>query len=87
MTSCWFAFTFLSSAHNEYMKLTCYLCVAMLVTLAIFGGIYAFTGFNALLFLCLNNQTVYRSLLAVTFVASLFTVYSLIVFKPFRGLK
>lgn len=59
----------------------------MLVTLAIFGGIYAFTGFNALLFVCLNNLTVYRSFLAVTAVAALFTIYSLIVFKPFRGLK
>lgn len=69
------------------MKQTCYLCVAMLIILAVFGGIYAFSGFNALLFLCLNNETVYRSFLAVNFVASLFTVYSLIVFKPFKGLK
>ncbi len=59
----------------------------MLVTLAIFGGIYAFTGFNALYFLCLKNDMIYRSFLAVNTVAALFTVYSLIVFKPFKGLK
>ena len=69
------------------MKYTCYLCVAMLITLAIFGGIYAFSGFNALYFICMSNDTVYRSFLAVHAVAALFTVYSLIVFKPFKGLK
>ena len=69
------------------MKQTCYLCVALLISLAIFGGIYAFSGFNALLFLCLNNQMIYRSYLAVSAVAALFTIYSLIVFKPFKGLK
>ena len=69
------------------MKMTCYLCVAMLISLAIFGGIYAFSGFNALYFLCLKNDMIYRSFLAVNFVSALFTVYSLIVFKPFKGLK
>ena len=59
----------------------------MLIVLAVSGGIYAFTGFNALLFLCFNSLTAYRSVLAVTAVAALFTIYSLIVFKPFKGLK
>ena len=69
------------------MKLTCYSCVAMLITLAIFGGIYAFSGFNVLYFLCLKNDMIYRSFLAVNSVAALFTIYSLITFKPFKGLK
>lgn len=69
------------------MKLTCYLCVSILVVSAICGGIYAFSGFNVLLFLCLNSSVAYRSFLAVNFVAALFTIYSLIVFKPFKGLK
>lgn len=69
------------------MKLTCYLCVAILIISAIFGGIYAFSGFNLLLFLCMNSGVIYRSFLAVNAVAALFTVYSLIVFKPFKGLK
>ena len=69
------------------MKLTCYFCVANLVILGICGGVYAFSGFNLLLFLCFNLTNVYRSLLAVNACAALFTVYSLIAFKPFKGLK
>ncbi len=59
----------------------------MLIILAIFGGIYAFTGFDALYYLCMGSDTVYRCILAVSAVSALFTVYSLIAFKPFRGLK
>lgn len=69
------------------MKLTCYLCVANLVILGICGGVFAFTGFNALLFLCFGNIIAYRSVLAVCGVSALFCIYSLIVFKPFKGLK
>ena len=69
------------------MKMTCYLCVAMLVSLGIFGGIYAFSGFNALYFLCLKNIFIYRSYFAVCSVAALFTVYALFTFRPFKGLK
>ena len=69
------------------MKMTCYLCVLMLVILAIFGGVYAFSGFNALYFLCLKNDMIYRSFLAVNFVAALFTLYALFTFRPFKGLK
>lgn len=69
------------------MKLTCYLCIAMLVSLAIFGGIYAFSGFNALYFLCFKNDIIYRSFLSVCFVAALFTTYAMFTFRPFRGLK
>ena len=59
----------------------------MLVILAIFGGVYAFSGFNALYFLCLKNDMIYRSFLAVSFVAALFTVYAMFTFRPFKGLK
>ncbi len=69
------------------MRLTCILCVTLLITCGIFGGIYAFTGFDLLYFLCMGNETVYRSFFAVNSVAALFTVYALIVFKPFKGLK
>lgn len=69
------------------MKLTCYLCVAILIISAICGGVYAFSGFNLLLFICMNSSVAYRSFLAVNAIAALFTVYSLIVFKPFKGLK
>ncbi len=74
-------------AHTMRMKFTCYLCVALLILSAVCGGVYAFSGFNLLLFLCANSETVYRAALAVTAVAALFTVYALIVFKPFKGLK
>ncbi len=63
------------------------MCVSLLVVSAICGGVFAFTGFNPLLFLSFGSQTVYRSFLAINAVAALFTVYSLIVFKPFKGLK
>ena len=69
------------------MKLTCYACVANLVILGIFGGVYAFSGFNLLYFLCFENQLFYRIFLAVCGVSALFTVYSLIFFKPFKQLK
>lgn len=69
------------------MKLTCYLCVAILIISAICGGVYAFSGFNVLLFICMNSAVAYRSFLAVNAIAALFTVYSLIVFNPFKGLK
>lgn len=69
------------------MRLTCTLCVIMLIACGICGGVYAFSGFNLLYFLCFNSPMMYRSFLAVNFIASLFTIYSLIVFKPFKGLK
>lgn len=59
----------------------------LLVFVGICGGVYAFTGFNLLMFVCFNSPRIFKSFLAVTGVAALFTVYSLIVFKPFKGLK
>ena len=69
------------------MKLTCYFCVANLIALGIFGGVFALTGFNLLEFLCFGNELAYRSFLAICGVSALFSVYSLIAFKPFKGLK
>ena len=69
------------------MKITCYLCVALLVTLGICAGVYAFSGFNAIYFLCFKKDIIYRSFLAVNFVAALFTLYAIFTFRPFKGLK
>ena len=69
------------------MKFTCYLCVALLVLRGICGGVLAFTGYDPMLFLCGYSETAYKCLLAVTAVSALFTVYALIVFKPFKGLN
>lgn len=69
------------------MKATCYLCVINLVILGICGAVFAFTGFNLLLFLSFNKLVYYRCFLAICGVSALFTVYSMIVFKPYKGLK
>lgn len=69
------------------MRLSCNLCLAFLVLVGICGGVYAFSGFNLLLFICFNSVVVFRSILAISFVSALFTVYALLVFKPFKGLK
>lgn len=65
--------------------MTCYMCVANLIVLGICGGIYAFSGFNVLEFLSFGMPVVYKSFLAVCAVSSLFCIYSLIAFKPFKG--
>ena len=69
------------------MKMTCYLCVANLIVLGIFGGVFAFSGFNILEFLSFGHPVIYKSFLAICAVSALFCIYSLIVFKPFKGLK
>ena len=69
------------------MRLSCNLCILILVILGICGGVFAFSGFNLLLFLCFYNIVIYRSILAIGLVSALFTVYALLVFKPFKGLK
>ncbi len=69
------------------MRLSCLTCLIILITLGICGGVYAFSGFNLLYFLCFKIDFAYRSFLAVGFVAALYTVYASIAFKPFKGLK
>lgn len=69
------------------MRLTCILCTLNLVILGICGGVYAFSGFNLLFFMCFYNPVAMRSFLAVAFVSALFVVYAMLVFKPYKGLK
>ncbi len=69
------------------MKLTCYLCVANLVVLGILGGIYALSGVNLLQILSFGITVLPRVYLAICGVSALFCIYSLIAFKPFKGLK
>lgn len=69
------------------MRLTCILCTLNLIILALSGGVYAFTGFNLLLFLSLGSMTAMRSFLGICAVSALFEIYALLVFKPFKGLK
>ena len=69
------------------MRLSCIICESILIALCVCGAVYAFTGFDLLGFLCFNNVTVCRCALSAGGVAALFTLYALIVFRPFRGLK
>lgn len=69
------------------MKATCYICIANLIILGICGGVFAFSGFNLLEFLSFGTPVIYKSFLALCAVSALFCAYSLIAFKPFKGLK
>lgn len=69
------------------MKITAYLCIANLIALGICAAVYAFSGFNLLLFLSFGNVTGYRCFLGICGVSALFSTYALIAFKPFKGLK
>ena len=69
------------------MRLSCNLCTLILVILGICGGVFAFSGFNLLLFLCFGNTYVFRAVLGISAVAALFILYALIIFKPYKGLK
>ncbi|MBD5632537.1 MAG: hypothetical protein HDP34_04840 [Clostridia bacterium] len=69
------------------MKMTCYICAINLVILGICAAVFAFTGFDIIKFLSFGKPVIYRSFYAVCGASALFTIYSLIVFKPFKGLK
>ena len=69
------------------MRLTCIICTVNLIILGICGGIYAFTGFNILLFACFYSYTAMKCFLAICAVSALFALYYMIVLKPFKGLK
>ncbi len=69
------------------MRLTCILCTLNLIILAMCGGVYAFTGFNLLLFINFGSVTAMRAFLAICAVSALFEIYALLVLKPFKGLK
>lgn len=67
---------FLCGAHNKGMRSSVAVCLFILIVSAVFGGIYAFSGFNALYFVCFSSEAVYRSFLAVNFAAALFMLYA-----------
>lgn len=69
------------------MKASAYLCSFILIFIAICGGVYAFSGVNALLFLCFNVVLFERIVLALGFVSALFMLYAILFFKPFKSLR
>lgn len=64
------------------MKLTTYLCCALLILFGLGAAVFALTGFNALLFLCAGNVIVYRALLSLAGVSALWLLFWLIAFRP-----
>ncbi|MDE5728799.1 MAG: hypothetical protein K2I20_01325 [Clostridia bacterium] len=61
--------------------------MANLIVLGIVGGVYALSGVNLLDILSFGITVLPRVYLAICGVSALFCVYSLIAFKPFKGLK
>ena len=64
------------------MKLTTWISSAILIFAGLCATVYAFSGFNLLLFFCAGNAIVYRSLLSIAGVAALWLLYWLIAFRP-----
>ena len=64
------------------MKLTTWISSGILIFFGLCATVFAFSGFNLLLFFCAGNTVVYRSLLSITGVAALWLLYWLIAFRP-----
>lgn len=64
------------------MKITTWICSAVLIFFGICASVYALTQFNLLLFLCASNPIVYRAILSLAGVAALWLLYWLIAFRP-----
>ena len=69
-------------AHGNCMKITTYICCAILILFGLFACVFALTGFNVLLFLTAGNVLIYRSLLSLAGIAALWLLFWLIVFRP-----
>jgi uncharacterized membrane protein YuzA (DUF378 family) len=72
---------------NNFMRLTCIICLLNLIILGICSGVTALSGFELLLLLCFENEIVLRCFWAICSVSALFLIYALIVLKPFKKLK
>ena len=64
------------------MKLTTWISSGILIFAALCATVFAFSGFNLLLFICAGNTIAYRALLSITGVAALWLLYWLIAFRP-----
>ncbi len=69
------------------MKASAYISSFILIFIAICGGVYAFSGVDALLFLCFYSATLKRVILALGAVSALFMLYAILFFKPFKALR
>ena len=64
------------------MKITTYICCAVLILYGIFASVFALTGFNTLLFICAGNVYIYRGLLSLAGIGGLWLLFWLITFRP-----
>lgn len=78
---------FCAFTHTVFMKITTILCCSLLIAFGLFACIYALTGFNLLLFLCLGNAVVFRSVLSLAGVCALWLLFWLIAFRPTKSLS
>ncbi len=69
------------------MKLTTIICSAILIAFGVFATVYAFSGFDLLLFFCAGNFVVYRAALSIAGVAALWLLFWLIAFRPLKYLS
>lgn len=69
------------------MKLTTLIFCALLILLGISASIYAFFGFDLLLFLSAGNTILYRALLSIAGIASGWLLFWLIAFRPTKPLS
>jgi len=64
------------------MKLTTWICCALLIFYGLCASVFALSGFNLLIFFCAGNTVIYRSLLSLAGVAALWLLYWLLAFRP-----
>lgn len=69
------------------MKYTTWIMCGILIVFGIFATVFAFSGFDLLLFLCAGNITIYRALLSLAGVAALWLLYWLFAFRPTKFLS
>ena len=74
-------------AQTVHMKLSCMLCSFVLIALGICGGVYALTGFDLLLFLCLGSPAAARAAMGAGGVCGLFSAYAAAALKPYSRLR
>ena len=69
------------------MKLTTLIACSVLIAFGILAAVYALSGFDLLLFLCAGNRIVYRCLLSLAGIGSLWLLFWLIAFRPTKPLS
>lgn len=69
------------------MKYTTWIMCGILIVSGLFAAVFAFSGFDLLLFLCAGNGYIYRALLSLAGVAALWLLFWLLAFRPTRFLS